>query len=181
MLGVVAALIELLPLVIFFVAFKIFGIFVATGAAMAMVLLQVGMRLLRKQVVPPAQWGMLAVVLVLGGATLLFKNEMFIKWKPTAVYWLLAVALVVGQLVFKRNFVREALSKTFDAPDSLWGRLLTVWIVFFLALGLLNVYVAYTFSTDTWTTFKVIGTMGITVTFLAGQTALLWRYVKPNA
>jgi len=113
------ALSEFLPLVLFFVTFKVFGIFAATGVAMATVAFQIGLRLARRQKIEPMLWVTAIVVAIFGGATLFFRDETFIKWKPTILYWCGAVALCVAHFGFKKNFIRDALGKNFAAPDAL--------------------------------------------------------------
>jgi intracellular septation protein len=169
---------ELLPLLLFFVAFKVFGIFAATGVAVAAIALQIGLRLVRGQRVEPMLWVTGIVALVFGGATLVFRDETFIKWKPTVLYWCAALALLIGHFGFRKNFVRDALAKNFDAPPALWTRLLFAWAGFLALLGGLNLYVAYQFSTETWATYKVFGSLLLLLSFAALQTAALWRYAK---
>lgn len=173
-----SALGELLPLILFFVAYKTLGMLAATGVAIVCVLIQVGVRLARKQRIEPMLWITLGVVSVLGGATLLSGDELFIKWKPSIVYWAAALALVVARFGFGKNFVRRALEANFQPPDALWAKLFAAWVAFLLALGGLNLFVAYRFSTDVWVNFKLFGTMAILLVFFFGQIAALWRYRK---
>jgi intracellular septation protein len=173
-----AALSEFLPLLLFFAAFKVFGIFAATGVAMATIAFQVGMKLVKGQKVDPMLWVTAIVVAVFGGATLFFRDDTFIKWKPTILYWCGALALVVAHFGFKKNFLRDALSKNFDAPDWFWTRLAFAWVGFLITLGVVNLYVARNFSSETWVTYKVFGTLVLMIVFIGAQTALLWRYAK---
>jgi intracellular septation protein len=172
------ALSEFLPLVLFFVAFKVFGMFAATGVAMATVALQIGVRLIRRKKVEPMLWVTAIVVTIFGGATLFFRDETFIKWKPTVLYWCGAIALGVAHYGFQKNFIRDALSNNFAAPDTLWSKLLLAWVGFLLVLGGLNLYVAHSYSSETWVTYKVFGTLSLMLVFVAVQTGALWRYAK---
>jgi intracellular septation protein len=171
---------ELIPLLLFFVAFKVFGIFAATGVAVAAIAFQIGLRVVRGQRVEPMLWVTGIIALVFGGATLVFRDETFIKWKPTVLYWCGSLALLIGHFGFDKNFVRDALAKSFDAPADLWLKLLFSWAGFLVVLGVLNLYVAYQFSSETWVTYKVFGSLVLLLSFAALQTAALWRYAKQS-
>ena len=110
-------LFDLLPVVLFFVAFKFADIYVATGVAIGTTVLQIAWLKLRGKRVEPMLWASLAIIGVFGGATLLLQDETFIKWKPTVLYWLFAVVLVVSALLFRRNPIRAALSDRCSFPN----------------------------------------------------------------
>jgi intracellular septation protein len=171
-------LFDMFPVILFFVAFKFFGIYIATAVAIAATLLQIGWLLLRKRKIEPMLWVSLGVIVVFGGATLLLQNETFIKWKPTVLYWLFAAALAIGQLVFKKNLIRAMMEKQMALPEPLWGRVLLSWIGFFCVMGLLNLYVAFNYSTDTWVNFKLFGGMGLMLLFVLGQAIMLAKYIQ---
>jgi intracellular septation protein len=171
-----AALGEILPLILFFVAYKTMGMLVATGVAIVGVLAQVGLRFAQKRPVEPMLWITLGVVVVFGGATLISGNDTYIKWKPTLIYWLGAVGLLIARFGFSKDLVRKGFETQFAPPESTWLRLLTAWVVFLLCLGGLNLFVATTYSSDVWVNFKLFGTMGLMFLFLAAQLAALWRY-----
>src|SRR6267142_4596193 len=140
-------LFDLFPVVLFFVAFKIAGIYVATAVAIAASLLQVGWLKLRKQRVHPMLWASLGIIVVFGGATLVLQDETFIKWKPTVLYWLFGVTLTIAGIAFKKNLIRSMMEHQISLPDFVWNRLLVSWIVFFVVMGALNLFVAFNFST----------------------------------
>ncbi len=173
---------DLLPVLLFFVAYKWFGIYVATGVAIAASLAQIVWLLARGRKVDAMLWLSLAVIVVLGGATLISHNETFIKWKLTALYWLYALILLGGELWFGRNFLRMLLGKQMVLPDAIWRRLNLSWVVFFAAMGGLNLYVAYHFSTDTWVNFKLFGSMALMLLFVVAQGIMLSRHLgdPPN-
>lgn len=171
-----AALGEILPLILFFVAYKTMGMLVATGVAIVGVLIQVAMRFAQKRKVEPMLWVTLGVVVVFGGATLISGDEAYIKWKPTLVYWLAAVGLLVARFGFKKDLVRKGFESQFAPPESTWLRLLVAWVIFLLLLGGLNLFVAATYSSDVWVNFKLFGTMGLMFVFIAAQLAALWSY-----
>ena len=171
-------LFDMFPVLLFFVAFKLFDIYVATAVAIAATLLQIGWMLSHKRKIEPMLWVSLGVIAVFGGATLLLQNETFIKWKPTVLYWMFASALAVGALIFKKNLIRAMMEKQMTLPEPVWGRLLLSWIVFFSVMGLLNLYVAFNYATDTWVNFKLFGGMGLMLLFVFGQALMLAKHIQ---
>ncbi len=123
-------------------------------------------------------WVTLALVVVLGGATVWFHNATFIKWKPSAAFWAMALALWVSQTVFNKNLLQSMIGADLKLPAAIWRRLNTAWVMFFSFMGILNLYVAYTFSTSTWATFKVFGVYGIMIAFTIAQVLYLTKHVK---
>src|SRR4030088_3352633 len=128
-------LFDLFPVALFFVAFKIAGIYVATAVAIAASLLQVAWLKLRKQRVHPMLWASLGIIVVFGGATLVLKDDTFIKWKPTVLYWLFGVVLAVSAKVFDRNLIRLMLSELVRVPSTVWACLSWRWVGFFAFMG----------------------------------------------
>jgi intracellular septation protein len=170
-------LFDLFPVILFFVAFKAYGIYVATAVAIAATFVQVGWLKLRGKRVEPMLWASLAIIAVFGGATLALQDETFIKWKPTVLYWLFG-AVLAGAVLMRRNLIRMMLSDQVQLPDNVWGRLNLSWIGFFIFMGALNLYVAYNFSTDHWVNFKLFGGMGLMLLFVLAQALVLARYVE---
>src|SRR4051812_28033273 len=150
-------LFDVFPVLLFFIAFKLYGIFAATAVAMGASIGQIGWLWLRGRKIDKMLWVSVAIITVFGGATLLFGNETFIKWKPTVLYWVFATSLIVGAVVFKKNLVRSMMESQMSLPDRIWDRLQASWIGFFLVMGVLNLYVAYNYSTDAWVNFKLFG------------------------
>jgi intracellular septation protein len=171
-------LFDIFPVVLFFVAFKVYDIYVATAVAIAATLLQVGWTWLRHRKVDKMLWLGLAVIVVFGGATLLLQDEMFIKWKPTVLYWLFAAVLAVAVLAFRKNLIRAMMEAQVTLPEAVWGRLLASWIAFFAVMGALNLLVAYNFSTDAWVNFKLFGGIGLMLAFILLQALVLARHVE---
>jgi intracellular septation protein len=171
-------LFDLFPVVLFFVAFKLADIYVATAVAIAATFVQVGWLKLRGKRVDAMLWASLGIIAVFGGATLLLQDETFIKWKPTVLYWLLGSVLAGAALLFRRNLIRSLLSEQVHLPDAVWSRLNWSWIGFFAFMGALNLYVAYNYSTDLWVNFKLFGGMGLMLVFVVVQAAFLAKYVE---
>jgi intracellular septation protein len=171
-------LFDIFPVVLFFVAFKFYDIYVATAVAIAATFLQIGWLWLRRRKIENMLWVSLGVIVVFGGATLLLQNETFIKWKPTVLYWLFAGALGIAALAFKKNLIRAMMEAQVTLPDPVWSRLLVSWIAFFAVMGVLNLAVAYNFSTDAWVNFKLFGGIGLMVVFVILQALMLSRYIE---
>ena len=170
-------LFDLFPVVLFFVAFKLADIYVATAAAIAATFAQVGWLKLRGRKVEPMLWASLAIIVVFGGATLALKDETFIKWKPTVLYWLAGVVFL-GALAFKQNLVKAVMSEGgLELPEPVWTKLCVAWGVFFIFKGTLNIWVAYAFSTETWVNFKLFGGMGLMFAFVVAQAMWLSKHL----
>jgi intracellular septation protein len=169
-------LFDLFPVILFFVAFKFQGIYVATGAAIAATIVQVGWVHARGRKVSNMQWASLVIIVLFGGATLLLHDETFIKWKPTVLYWL-AGGSFLAALAFGKNLVKAVMSEGIALPEPVWFKLCVAWGVFFLFKGTLNLYVAYTFPTDVWVNFKLFGGMGLMLAFVIAQALWLAKYL----
>jgi len=172
-------LFDLFPVILFFAAYKLAGIYVATGVAIGATFAQIGWLLLRKRRIDAMLWVSLGIIVVFGGATLVLQSEAFIKWKPTVLYWLFAVILFGGQLAGK-NFMRSMLSEQVQLPDAAWLRLNMSWAGFFAAMGFVNLYVAFSYSTDTWVSFKLFGFTGLMLLFVVGQAFFLARHIEED-
>ena len=171
-------LFDLFPVLLFFVAFKLFDIYVATAAAIAASFAQIGWLKWKGRTVDKTMWATLIIIVVFGGATLLLHDETFIKWKPTVLYWLFGIVLAGAELLFRKNLIRTMLGEQIRMPDTVWSRLNWSWAGFFAFMGAANLYVAYNFSTDTWVNFKVFGGMGLMLLFVVLQAVFLARYIE---
>lgn len=173
-------LIDFFPIILFFAAFKLWGIYTATAVAIAATVLQIGYLRYKNGKVEPMQWVSLGVIVVFGGATLLSHSETFIKWKPTVLYWLMGSALLIGQLFFRKNLIRSLMGAQMELPDTAWRTVNWSWTGFFAVMGLVNLWVAYRFDTDTWVNFKLFGGIGLMAVFVIGQALYLSRYMKED-
>src|SRR5205809_2679819 len=135
-------LFDLLPVVLFFVAFKLADIYVATAVAIGTTVMQVAWLKLRGQRVPGMLWASFAIIVIFGGATLLLQDETFIKWKPTVLYALFGVVLAGGKIFFRRDLI-SALLKDISLPPAVWTRVTWSWVAFFAFMGVANWYVAF--------------------------------------
>ena len=172
-------LFDLFPVILFFAAFKFFGIFVATGVAIAATFAQIGWVWFRRRKIDGMLWASLAIITVFGGLTLVLHDETFIKWKPTILYWTLALGLAGSSLFFSKNLIRALLGDQVTLPEDVWRKLNWSWIGFFTFMGFANLAVAFLmgFSTDTWVNFKLFGGMGLMLVFALAQGLLLSKYI----
>ncbi|MBL8352492.1 MAG: septation protein A [Burkholderiaceae bacterium] len=152
-------------------------VMLATVVVIIASLVQVGWLKLRGRKVDLMLWISLALVVVLGGLTVWLHSETFIKWKPTGLYWAMGASLLVSQFVFGRNLLKLMLGAQLPLPEAVWARLSLAWIAFFAAMGLLNLWVAYSFSTDTWVNFKLFGGIGLMLLFTLAQGFYLSRHL----
>jgi intracellular septation protein len=171
-------LLDFFPIVLFFVAFKVAGIYVATGVAIAATIAQIAWLRYSTGKVEPMQWIGLAVIVLFGGATIIAQNDTFIKWKPTVLYWLMAGSLAAGQLFFRKNLLKSLMGSQLELPDSAWRVTNWSWIAFFSVMGVVNLWVAYHFDTNTWVHFKLFGGLGLMVLFVLAQAVYLGRHIK---
>jgi intracellular septation protein len=171
-------LFDLFPVALFFIAFKVYGIFVATAVAMAASFLQVGFYWLRHRRFETMHLVTLGLIALLGGATLLFHDETFIKWKPSVVNWVFAGLFLASRLWGEKTLAERIMGQAVQLPGHVWERLNSGWAIFFLAVGLANLYVAYRFDTNIWVDFKLFGIMGLTLLFALGQAFYMARYMK---
>ncbi|OGA73123.1 MAG: septation protein A [Betaproteobacteria bacterium RIFCSPLOWO2_12_FULL_65_14] len=171
-------LFDFFPVVLFFIAFKFWGIFVATAAAIAATFAQVAWLKLRGRRVEPMMWVSLAIIVVFGSATLVLQDETFIKWKPTILYWAFGGVLLCADLFFRRNLIRSMLEQQVSMPELVWKRLNWSWIGFFACMGAANLFVAFNYPTDTWVNFKLFGGLGLLLLFVLLQALFLARHVE---
>lgn len=171
-------LFDLFPVILFFIAFKLAGIYVATTVAIAATIAQIIYVWLRHRRVEPMLWVSLVIVGVFGGMTLALHDETFIKWKPTILYWAFAIALFGSARFFDRNLIRKLLAEQMQLPEHVWTRLNLAWIGFFVFMGIANLAIAFNFSTDDWVNFKLFGGMGLMLVFVVVQGLLLSKYIE---
>lgn len=196
-------LFDLFPVILFFGVFKLAGgnpeaaqafaayigyqadplhlpVLFATATAIIATMAQIIWVKLRHGKVDTMLWVSFAIILVFGGATLMLHDEGFIKVKPTALYWLFAGVLLFSNILFKKNLIRSLMQEKMSLPERIWGRLNLAWSGFFIALGVLNLYVAWNFSTDTWVNFKLFGATGIMLIFIILQAVLVAKHIETD-
>lgn len=173
-------LFDFFPVALFFVAYKLADIFVATMVAMAASVAQVAWTWFRHRRTENTQVITLVLVVVLGGATLWLKDPMFIKWKPTLVNGLFALAFLLSQFLGEKTIVERMMGHALTLPAAIWRKVNLSWVAFFTAMALANLYVVYSFDEATWVNFKLFGILGLTFAFVLLQGVFLGRFVKPE-
>lgn len=153
-------------------------ILLATAVAILATIGQVLWLLMRRKPVDNMLWVSLAIIVVFGGATIWFHDEQFIKLKPTVLYWCFAVALLGAQGIFRKNLIRAMMGKQLSLPDQVWTRLNLAWGLFFALMGVVNLYVAFSFPLEFWVNFKLFGFLGLMIAFVIAQSLYLSRYLK---
>ena len=200
-------LFDFLPIILFFIAFRVadghadsaarfatdhFGfmvsggvvgpeeapVLIATVVVVTATVVQIALFLVSRRKVDAMLWITFAIVTILGGATVWFHNPTFIKWKPSALYWATGIVFWLSDALFHKNLLKSAIGEQLEMPEAIWRRLNLAWIVFFAAMGFVNLYVAYNYSTSTWATFKVFGLTGFMFLFMLLQGLAVARHVR---
>ncbi len=156
------------------------AIFLATLVSIFATTLQILWTKYRHGKVDAMLWLSFFVIVLFGGATLVFHNDTFIRWKPTVLYWLFSGALLGSNLIFKKNLIRSALSNKMALPVRIWNLLNLSWGLFFLVLGFINLYVAYNYPIESWVNFKLFGFTGLMLIFVVAQSAWLSKYMNED-
>ncbi len=155
-------------------------VLLATVVVIAATLAQIVWLKVRGKRVDTMLWVSLALVTVLGGATIYFHSENFIKWKPTVLYWVMGAALLVGQVVFDKNGIKSLMGAQMKLPDSVWRTVNFSWVGFFAVMGVVNLWVAFNFPTSTWVNFKLFGGMGLMLVFVLLQAVFLNKHIQQD-
>lgn len=169
-------LFDFFPILLFFICYKFFGIYTATAIAMLASLVQVIFHRLKYQRYEKLHLISLALILLLGGATLFFHNPWFIKWKPTGIYWLSSIIFFGSAFFGKKTLIQKMMDGNINLPQKIWRRLNFAWALYFVLMGALNLYVAYTYDTDFWVNFKLFGGVGFMLVFVFLQAIYLTRH-----
>ena len=169
---------DFLPVILFFVTFKLYGIYIATTTAIAASIIQVIYLYLSNKKVGKAPIITMLLLVVMGGATIYFQDEIFIKWKPSVLNWLLAMTFLLSFWLGKGNMCKRLMGGKINLPDNVWCKLNWAWVFFFIISGLLNIFVAYNYSLNFWVNFKLFGLIGMTLLFVIAQVFYLRAYLK---
>ena len=175
-------LFDLFPLILFFVAYRFADIYVATAVAIAAAVLQILWIKLTRKPIETMHWINFAVIVFFGGATLWLQNEAFIKWKPTVLYWLFGVVLLVSKYLLGKNLMQKLLGTKVSMPDLAWNKLNLSWALFFMIAGGLNLFVAFSglFTESQWVNFKVFGLMALLIVFVIAQSIWLGKHMQQD-
>lgn len=170
-------LLDFFPLVIFFAVYKMYDIFIATGALIAATAAALLISWYKYRKVEKMALITFALVAIFGGLTLFFHNDEFIKWKVTVIYGLFAAALLVSQWVLKKNLIKSMLGKEISLPQAVWSRLNIAWALFFIICGLANIYIAFWMPQNIWVNFKVFGLTALTLIFTLLSGVYMYRHM----
>lgn len=196
-------LIDFLPIVIFFIVYKFApesieaispllnaeqiqqltdmpAIVLATAVLIPATMLQILYTKLKTGKVENMHLVTLALVVIMGGATVILQDKTFIQWKPTVVNWLFAVAFLGSQFIGEKTILERMMGQNLELPKEAWKTLNYAWISFFILSGIANLYVAYNFSEDIWVNFKLFGLLGLTFVFIIAQSFYLYRFMNPE-
>lgn len=176
-------LFDFFPVLAFFIAFYVpedrdQAIYIATATAIIASVFQIVIYWIQNKRVEKMHIITLVLILVLGGATLLLQDERFIKWKPTAVYWAFATVILGSQFIAGKNIMKSMLNKQLELPESVWKPLNLSWAGFFAVVGIINIFIAYNFSTEFWVNFKMFGMLGLFFLFAICQSIFLAKYIS---
>lgn len=165
------ALIDFLPIIVFFVVYQAADIYVATGALIVAMALQIAYQWLRTRTVNRMLLISGGLVFLFGGITLLFRNPIFIQWKPTVVNWLFAAGFLASRYIGAKTLTERLMGQAVELEPIMWRQLNLMWVGNFTFLGAANIYVVYNFSEAVWVNFKLFGMLGFTLLMVIIQVA----------
>lgn len=175
-------LLDFLPVIIFFIVYKATGnIVLATAILIPATLAQMLYTWIRTHSIEKMQLVTLVLVVLLGGATVLFQDKTFIQWKPTVVNWLFALAFLGSQFIGSKTIVQRLMESNLELPTFAWRKLNIAWVLFFVVMGALNLLVAYTLSEEAWVNFKLFGMLGLTLIFILLQGLYMSRHIQSKS
>ncbi|KXJ59264.1 MAG: septation protein A [Colwellia sp. Phe_37] len=171
------AFLEYIPLVIFFIFYKFADIYWATASLILASAIQITYFIIKKQPIPKRNLIFFGLIAIFGGLTIYMHDDTFLKWKVTIIQGFFAIALIISQKVFNKNIIKEFLGEALTLPEHIWDKLNLAWAIFFAVCGLLNWYIAFNFSLETWVNFKVFGLTALTFIFAIGSVLSLYKYM----
>jgi intracellular septation protein len=173
---------DFLIIFLFFIAFKLYGIYVATMVGIFGTATQVIIHRLWKGSFDKKQLFVLSIFMIFGGLTLYFHNPIFVKWKPSIVFWIFGVGIIFSHFMTKQPIMQRLMGSVLEdkvlIPLHVWKKLNLAWGIFFLILGVINIFVAYQYTTEIWVNFKLYGILGSLFLFAVGQSVYLARYLE---
>ncbi len=170
-------LLEFIPILLFFITYKFYDIYIATGVIIVATIIQVSITWFKYKKVEPMQWITLGLIIVMGGATIYLQNEEFIKWKLTIIEWLFGLAFLASQFFGKKTFVERMMGANLELPVPVWKKLNLAWATFFISVGFINIYVMQNFDTDDWVNFKTFGVPGLMILFIIIQMLFIYKHI----
>lgn len=173
-------LVEFFPIVLFFIAFKLYDVYVATAVVIVATIVQVAYAWFKYRKVETMQWITLVLVVVMGGLTLVLHDDQFVKWKLSIIEWLFGGAFLGSQFIGKKPFIERMMSSQLTLPATIWKYLNLCWAGFFIGVGFLNVYVMFHYDTNDWVTFKTFVVPSLMAVFIVLQMIFLYKYLPDS-
>jgi len=174
-------LLDFLPIIIFFAVYKSTDdIIMATAVLIPATAAQMAYTWWRTHKIETMQLVTLGLVIVLGGATVMLQDKMFIQWKPSVVNWLFGLAFLGSHFIGSKPIVQRLMGSSLTLPDLIWRRLNIAWTLFFVVMGFINLAVVYTMSEEAWVNFKLFGMLGLTLVFILAQGLYLSRHMPKD-
>lgn len=167
---------EFFPVVLFFIAYKLYDIYVATAVVIVATFVQMLTYWFMYRKIETMQWITLGLILTMVGATLYLQDEQFIKWKLSIIEWLFGLAFLASHFIGDKTFIERMMGANLELPKPIWKRLNISWAIFFISIGFINLYVMHHFSTDDWVNFKTFGVPGLMLVFIVIQMFFLYKY-----
>jgi intracellular septation protein len=152
-------------------------ILLATAVTIMASIIQISFLLLKKKKVDAMLWISFIIIAVFGSATIYFHSETFIKWKPTVIYGCYAASFLLGQFIFKKNLLKAAMGSQLSMPDPIWSKLSLLWVLYFIVMASVNLYVAFSFPTSTWVSYKLYSIATLPA-FIVLQSIFLSKYIE---
>lgn len=173
-------LLEFFPLIIFFAVYSFYGIYWATATLIIASAIQILFLFLTKKPIPKKIWVLALLMTVMGGMTIYFQDDAFLKWKVTVVYTIFGIVLLASDKFYQNNLIKKALGEALELPEKIWAKMNVAWAMFFIFIALLNIYIAYSFELDTWVKFKVFGTMILMFLFIVLNMISIYKYLPKD-
>ncbi|MFM2479972.1 septation protein A [Celerinatantimonas sp. YJH-8] len=174
-------LIEFFPLIVFFIVYKLYDIYLASGALILATGVMLVIYYLVYHRIEKMHLITFLAVAVFGGLTIALHNDVFIKWKVTVIYTLFTIILLVSQFGFNAPVLKKMLGKEIELPQKIWNRLNLSWAIFFAICAITNLFVAFGMSQQAWVDFKVFGLFGATLLFTIGTVVYMYRYLPKQS
>ncbi|AIL32960.1 septation protein A [Basilea psittacipulmonis] len=171
---------DFIPLLLFFIAYKFYDIYVATGVAIVASVAQILYLIIKKREIKAINYINLFVIVVFGGLTIALHDDTFIKLKPSILYGLFAIILLASKWFWNKNLITYLLKAEISLPDQVWNKLLYMWAGFLVFMSVLNIYVAFSghFTEEQWVSFKAFGSTVLLIIFAIIQSVFLAKYIK---
>ena len=170
-------LLEFIPILLFFIAYKAYDIYIATAVVIGATIIQVAIAWFKYRKVETMQWITLGLVIVFGGATIILHDEQYLKWKFSIIEWLFGLAFLSSHFIGEKTFIERMMASNLTLPTIIWTRLNFSWAMFFISVGFINVYVMYNYNTDDWVSFKTFIAPALMVVFMVIQMSFIYKYI----